>query len=235
MQQKAFLKLMGLNYRLVYRKGHDNKAVDALSRPCTTEDSNAISVSTPKCLEIIVEGYQEDPQAKQLLTELSIASPNSQGFALVDGLIKHKGRIWLGHHTEAQQAIMLALHSSGLGGHSGITATYHKIKALFSWPNMKQDIHKYVKDCQVCSQAKPEHCRLPGLLQPLPIPSQAWHTASLDFIEGLPKSKTFDTRQVLKIWPLHSPFSPIYSPVNRTVVSQPCLQVTWPAKCTHLR
>jgi hypothetical protein len=30
MQQKAFLKLMGLNYRLVYRKGHDNKAVDAL-------------------------------------------------------------------------------------------------------------------------------------------------------------------------------------------------------------
>jgi hypothetical protein len=77
MQQKAFLKLMGLNYRLVYRKGHENKAADALSRPCTTENSYAISVSTPKWLEIIVQGYQEDPQAKQLLTELSIASPNS--------------------------------------------------------------------------------------------------------------------------------------------------------------
>jgi hypothetical protein len=93
MQQKAFLKLMGLNYRLVYRKGHENKAADALSRPCTTENSYAISVSTPKWLEIIVQGYQEDPQAKQLLTELSIASPNSQGFALVDGFIKHKGKI----------------------------------------------------------------------------------------------------------------------------------------------
>jgi len=27
----------------------------------------------------------------------------------------------------------------------------------------------------------------------LPIPQFAWHTISLDFIEGLPKSKTFDT------------------------------------------
>lgn len=27
-----------------------------------------------------------------------------------------------------------------------------------------------------------------GLLAPLPIPSHAWHTVTLDFIEGLPKS-----------------------------------------------
>lgn len=38
-----------------------------------------------------------------------------------------------------------------------------------------------------------EQCKLPGLLQPLPVPPQAWHTVSMDFIKGLPKSKTFDT------------------------------------------
>ena len=144
-------------------------------------------------MEIIVEGYQEDPQAKQLLIELAISGPNDKGFTLVEGIIKHKGRIWLGNHAEAKQAVMLALHASGLGGHSGITATYHKVKSLFSWTNMKQDIQQYISQCQVCSQAKSEQCRLPGLLQPLPVPLQAWHTISLDFIDGLPKSKSYDT------------------------------------------
>ena len=78
------------------------------------------------------------------------------------------------------------LHSSGLGGHSGITATYHKVKSLFARPKMKQRIKEYISKCELCAQAKPKHCKLPNLLQPLPIPSHAWHTISLDFIEGLP-------------------------------------------------
>lgn len=110
-----------------------------------------------------------------------------------DGLIRYKDRIWLGTHTEAHQAILTALHSSGLGGHSGIAATYNKVKALFAWPKMKQDVSEYVSKCEVCHKAKSEHSKSPGLLQPLPIPEHAWHTVSLDFIEGLPKSKTFDT------------------------------------------
>jgi len=32
MQQKAFIKLLGLQYKLVYKKGLENKAADALSR-----------------------------------------------------------------------------------------------------------------------------------------------------------------------------------------------------------
>lgn len=58
---------------------------------------------------------------------------------------------------------------------------------------MKKDILDYVAACEVCAQAKSEHCRLPGLLQPLPIPTTAWRTISPNFNEGLPKSKSFDT------------------------------------------
>lgn len=32
MQQKAFIKLLGLQYKLVYKRGLENKVVDALSR-----------------------------------------------------------------------------------------------------------------------------------------------------------------------------------------------------------
>jgi hypothetical protein len=172
-------------------------------------------------MEIIIEGYQQDTQAKQLLTELSLCPQNDKGYSLVDGILKHKGRIWLGNNNEAHQAILLALHSSGLGGHSGITATYNKVKALFSWPNMKQTVKDYVTGCQVCKQAKPEHCRLPGLLQPLPVPSQSWHTVSLDFIEGLPKSKTFTTiLVVVDKFSKYAHFIPIAHPYTALSIAQ---------------
>lgn len=107
--------------------------------------------------------------------------------------IRFQGRIWLGKFEDAHQAALLALHASGVGGHSGITATYNRIKKLFYWPGMKKDVQKYVASCEVCQQAKPEHCKSPGKLQPLPVPLQAWTTISLDFIEGLPKSEGYDT------------------------------------------
>ena len=193
MKQKVFIKLLGIQYKILYKKGLENKAADALSRQAKPSSLAAISARTPKWLEIILEGYQQDDQTKQLLTELSITGSNDKGFTLSDGLIKYKNRISLGNHKEAQQAVLLALHSSGLGGHNGITTTYQKVKSLFAWPNMMQFITDYINACEVCAQAKPKHCRLPGLLQPLPVPTHAWHTISLDFIEGLPKSKSFDT------------------------------------------
>jgi hypothetical protein len=124
----------------MYKKGPDNKVVDALSRQAESPTLTAISTVTPKWLEIILEGYTQDDQTKQLLSELSLTGSNEKGFTLYDGLIKYKNRIWLGNHTDAHRAVLLALHSSGLGGHSGVTATYHKVKALFAWPNMHEAV-----------------------------------------------------------------------------------------------
>ncbi|WVZ77328.1 LOW QUALITY PROTEIN: hypothetical protein U9M48_025207 [Paspalum notatum var. saurae] len=219
LQQKAFLKF--LKYK--YKPGMHNRVADALSRKVhgSSDTVLAISGSTPRWLEIIMEGYQQDPQTKELLTELSLTGSNGKGFSLVDGVIRFKGRIWLGSHKEAHQAVLLALHSSGLGGHSGVTATYQKIKDLFAWPNMKNDIKDYIAACTVCSQAKPEHCKLPGLLQPLPVPPQAWHTISMDFIEGLPKSKNHDTiLVVVDKLTKYAHFLPLTHPYTAFTVAQ---------------
>jgi hypothetical protein len=42
------------------------------------------------------------------------------------------------------------------------------------------------------AQAKGEHVKLPGLLQPLPIPIRAWTIVRMYFVEGLPKSDGAD-------------------------------------------
>lgn len=57
---------------------------------------------------------------------------------------------------------------------------------------MRADVHDFVTSCQVCQRAKPDWTKLPGLLQPLPVPDRAWKIVSLDFIEGLPLSEIFN-------------------------------------------
>jgi hypothetical protein len=85
---------MGLNYKIVYKKGVDNKVADALSRVshALPYDLSALSVVKPLWLQDIQSSYSTDTQAAKLLAALAISSP--QGFySLQDGLIRYKGRI----------------------------------------------------------------------------------------------------------------------------------------------
>ena len=72
----------------------------------------------------------------------------------------------------------------------------------------------------MCQQAKVEHVKLPGLLQPLPVPDQAWYVVSLDFIEGLPKSQHYDTiLMVIDKFSKYGLFIPLIHPFNAPEVA----------------
>lgn len=53
---------------------------------------------------------------------------------------------------------------------------------------MKTDILTFVAKFDVCQCHKGETIKLPGTLQPLPIPTSVWMNVSMDFITGLLKS-----------------------------------------------
>ena len=55
---------------------------------------------------------------------------------------------------------------------------------------MKRDIAQFVANCQICQQVKAEHQRLAGLLQPLPIPKWKWDNITMDFVIGLPRTRS---------------------------------------------
>lgn len=78
--------------------------------------------------------------------------------------------------------ILEEMHSSAMGSHSGITATYQRLKKFFYWPKLKEEVHNFVQSCNTCQVTKSEHVHYPGLLQPLPIPEEAFSSIGMDFI-----------------------------------------------------
>jgi ferritin-like metal-binding protein YciE len=215
-QHKALTKLLGLSYKILYKKGVVNKVADALSRHIheDTEELLEISVCKPVWFEEVVMGYQQDRVAQQKLEQLAVTSPQGN-YTLQKGLIRHKGRVWIGCNLELQKKILHALHTSAIGGHSGFHATYNRVKQLFSWPGLKEQVKQFVASCLVCQQAKTERVAYPGLLEPLKVPDGFWQVVTMDFINGLPASSGFDCIMVIvdklsryaHFIPLKHPFS----------------------------
>jgi hypothetical protein len=86
---------------------------------------------------------------------------------------------------------------------------------------MKTTVQEYVAGCQVCQQAKPEHVKLPGLVQPLPVPNKAWSIICMDFIEGLP---LFGNHNVILVvidkFTKYAHFVPLRHPFTAATVAQ---------------
>lgn len=218
-QKKVFTKLLGLNCKIIYKPGIHNRVADALSRR-TDPSAECVLVSscTPSWLEEVIATYEADPYVLDIITKLAVQSRAVPNFSLHQGLLKYKNRVWIGNVPPVQHKILSAFHDSAVGGHSGVPVTYKRLKQLFAWHGMKKDVHTFVKECLICQQAKPDRAKLPGLLQPLPVPSMSWQVISMDFVEGLPRSGGFTWILVIvdlfskyaHFLPLHHPFTAMY-------------------------
>jgi len=221
MQSKAMTRLMGLHFKIVYRKGKENVAADALSRVAHLMAIQAVSSVQPAWIQEVLNSYATDSNAQQLLTRLAISSPDTQGYTLDNGLIRHHDKVWIGQNTALQTKIIAACHSSALGGHSGVVATYHRLKRNFDWKGMKQDVESFIKQCSICQQSKHSNTHPLGLLQPLPIPEGVWRDLSMDFIEGLPKSQGFSViLVVVDRLTKFAHFIPVKHPYSAATIAQ---------------
>jgi hypothetical protein len=112
---------------------------DALSKKVVQSTStllSAVSVASPQWIHEVVASYQEDPESMALVAKLSIDPSAVPGLSLQHGVLRKQGRIWIGHNPSLHQKLIQACHSSALGGHSGVPATYIRMKQMFAWKGL---------------------------------------------------------------------------------------------------
>jgi hypothetical protein len=111
---------MGLQYKIVYRKGSTNRVADALSRhPDPPDNLLALSSNTPSWLVKVQESYTHNEKAKQMLASLTLGPQVVPHFTLTEEILRYKKRLWIGANVELQNQLLQALHCSIVGGRSG--------------------------------------------------------------------------------------------------------------------
>ncbi|CAA7035261.1 unnamed protein product [Microthlaspi erraticum] len=74
-------------------------------------------------------------------------------------------------------------------GHFGVAKTLQVMRDHFHWPHMIRDVERICSRCATCKQSKSK-VQPHGLYTPLPIPSHPWTDISMDFVLGLPRTRT---------------------------------------------
>jgi hypothetical protein len=188
-QQKWVTKLFGYDYEIIYKKGKDNVVEDALSQKYEDEGSLfSLSFIVPDWLQAVHQEWLQDPKSSHLIQQLQNKAQAPPGYSWLQDELRYKGRLYLSKQSKLKSTVLSELHATPTVGHSGFTKTYDRVKRSFFWDGMKQDIRKFVAECEVCQRNKGETVKSPGTLQPLPIPPDIWKDISMDFITGLPKS-----------------------------------------------
>src|SRR3954463_13240338 len=201
-----------------YTLGKANVMADALSRKAYGSELE-VQVHQPPLyeglrklnLEIVPQGYVNnlvleskfdtliksrqplDPDIVKIKQDLAKGKASPFSIDSNDGgTVYFKGRLVVPLSSDVANYSLDLLeeaHNSPLSIHPGSTKMYKDLRQRYWWPYMKQDIARYVSECDVCSRVMAGHLKPAGCLQPLPLPDWKWDKVEMDFVTGFPKSQ----------------------------------------------
>ncbi|GJX55739.1 retrotransposon-related protein [Tanacetum coccineum] len=157
----------GYDYEIIYKKGSQNIMADALSRtPLPSLQTMVIASISNDLLQRIQASWETGPSIQQIIKELETNGSSGSKFSWKNGQLRRNGRLVIGCDAMLWTELLKYYHNEPLGGHSGVEATYKRMKAMFYWKGMKRSVKEYVRICHTF-----------------------WTDVTMDFIEGLPSSQ----------------------------------------------
>lgn len=96
------------------------------------------------------ENRAADVIAQEAIVECTIRPHDVSFYQFEFGLVKYKGKVYVGSNTSLRIQIIEFMHQSNIGGHSGVQGTVKRIQTTFLWPGMKQQVKEMVSKSPIC-------------------------------------------------------------------------------------
>jgi hypothetical protein len=179
------------DFDLRYRPGSYNGPADALSRNVAPAIS-ALALDIDRLRDM----QQEDGLARAVRKRVEDDQFSPASVArIASKCVLENGVIWfVGADGKRllycpqllRQELLVAAHSSRFAGHGGEDKTLSRLRSLYWWPGMTADVKRFVRECQLCQEAKtPKRHSVREPLCPLPCPTAPNWRVHLDLFGPL--------------------------------------------------
>jgi len=110
-----------------------------------------------------------------------------------DSFLWYQGKIWIPKDEGIRTTLIAKHHEPPHVGHGETAKTSELISRRYYWPKIREDIKRFIKNCNTCQRTKVLQHAPYGLLQSNKAPDRPWKSIAMDFITDLPKSEGYDT------------------------------------------
>jgi len=118
----------------------------------------------------IQKASKVDNEIQDIKTNLDERRKEMKGIALgpcqcTDDLLWYQGKIWIPKDEGIRTTLIAKHHEPPQAGHGGMAKTTALISRRYYWPKIREDIKRFIKNCDTCQRTKMVRHALHGLLQ----------------------------------------------------------------------
>ena len=184
---------------MTHTRGSENVVADALLHmfggppPQNPESICATMLnSLPLVYSSLQDHQRDDPFCKDLREGVENKEKRANDFQIYNQLLCYfprgaKRRRWV-IPICLKGMVLQYFHYGIFAGHLGVWKTFGKVSSNFWWPDMRNDVFKYVQRCELCQRAIPAQNTRVGLHSAQP-PSYPLEKLFIDFVGPLVRSK----------------------------------------------
>lgn len=181
------LRLQPYDFEIRHRKGKFMVVADALSRAVSVEaiDATSFTKSTDQWYADLKRRVEEAPQRYvQFRVENDILY---KACARNSRQANSNWRVVVPQNFRRE--VLQDCHDSPLSAHGGFFKTIDRVRRLYYWPKMENEIRLYVKSCEICKASKQAiGCQTAPMGKQSEV-EKPWQMIYIDFVGPLPRSR----------------------------------------------
>jgi hypothetical protein len=198
-----------------YRQGREHIVPDALSRrpdhrPLLSKDDSQVDHTNrdqqPREVATITkvqpsnalwdelrEACHNHAYYRTAAQRIQLRDPMFKNYHIKEGIFFNQDRVYIPAAPGLRIKVLQEHHETPITGHLGRDKTLESVQRSYFWPGLDRDVRAFVRLCDPCQRSKARNQCSPGLLQPIPLPTNRWEQVTMDLTTCLPRTKADHT------------------------------------------